>query len=119
VAATELIPRQAHDEQLREFLRAQSLQMLTQLLPKLLAMSRILEHGGYGLLPRRGVLQRVLQQLRQVEHLDVVLAQDPSEDVVFLLGPFSPWQRGQEQPALLPRRHPTQLRPGPVHEHRP
>jgi hypothetical protein len=55
------------------------------------------ERGHDRLLPGRGVLQHVLEQLGQVQDLHAVVPQDLREDVVLLLGPRGPGQAREEQ----------------------
>jgi hypothetical protein len=77
------------------------------------------ERGHDRLLPGRGVLQHVLEQLGQVQDLHAVVPQDLREDVVLLLGPRGPGQAREEQLPGLARQHPFQLGSRPVHDDRP
>jgi hypothetical protein len=70
--------------------------------------------------PAAGLLrgQRLGEQLDQVEHLDVTVAQHLGEGVVLLLRPVDPRDAVEEQPVVVARRQPLQLGSRPVQQHR-
>ena len=115
----ELLRGQARHQHLRQHLRVQAGEVAAQVGPELLTQPRIADRRVYGLLPGHRVLQRVLQQLGDVQHLDVVVAQRLGEHVMLLLGPADPGQPGEEQGIPRAWRDPPQLGPWAVSEHCP
>ena len=66
-----------------------------------------------------GVLagERLDQQVDEVEHLDVAVAQRLRERVVLVLGAADPRDAVEEQLVVVARGQPLQLRSGPVEHH--
>ena len=65
------------------------------------------------------LLERLGEQVGQVEHLDAAVAQLGRERVVLVLGAGHPRDAVEEQLVVVARGEPLQLRPGPVQHHRP
>ena len=66
--------------------------------------------------PRGPVLQHVLEQLGEVEHLHPVVPQGVGELIVLVLRPVHPGDPVQQQPVLAAGGHPPQLRSRTVDE---
>jgi hypothetical protein len=69
------------------------------------------------LLVRGGVLERLGEQLDEVEHLDVVIAERLGECVVLVLGPPDPRDAVEEQRVVVARCEPPELGAGSVQQH--
>jgi hypothetical protein len=85
-AGLQLLGRKPGDQHLGELLGSEILQVGSELVAKLVAEASIGDRELDGVLACSLVLQRVLQQLRDVQDLDPVLAKLLAEQVVFLPG---------------------------------
>ena len=82
------------DQDLRQLLGPEVVQVGPELAAQLVAEPGIGDGQADGLRPGRLVFQTVLQQLGQVEHLDALLAKRLAEGIVFLPRPAHPGQGG-------------------------
>jgi hypothetical protein len=76
------------------------------------------QRGVEQLVARLGLLQRLGEQLAQVEHLDPVVAQRLREVVVLLLRAVDPGDAVEQQLVGVAGREPPQLVPGPMQDDR-
>ena len=118
-AGAELARREPGDEQLGQRLGIEPFQVTPDLAGQLVAEHGRAERGPDRLLPGELVLQHVLEQFGQVEHLHAVVAQRLSEDVMLLLRPRRPRQPGERQLPAGARDHSFQLGARPVHDDGP
>ena len=118
VPAAHLVVAQAFAEQVRERLGSEVEQVRGQVAAQGVAEVQALQ--GQGDRPAAGLLrgQGLGEQLDQVEHLDVAVAQHLREGVVLLLRPVDPGDAVEEQPVVVARGQPLQLGPRPVQQHR-
>src|SRR5215472_19308870 len=93
------------------------MQKCPELAAELLAEPRVLKHRLDCLQPGCRVLQSVLQQLGQIQHLDTLRSQGTGERVMFLLRALGPWQRSEQHPASALRCDSSKFRPRPVNQH--
>ena len=99
----------AGDERLGQRLGIEALQMVPDGRAEIVAEPAVIQGRADRGLAGGRVLERVLQQFRDVEHLDAVVAEDLRERVVLLLGAGHPGQPVEQDAAAAAGRDAFQL----------
>ncbi len=81
-------------------------------------MPGVVEHRSYAVRTGRLVLERLGQQVGQVQHLDAVVAEGLRERVMLVLGASHPWDAVEEQLVVVAGGQPLELRSRAVQQHR-
>ena len=106
----------AGDQCLRQRLRIETLQVVPDGRAEIVAEPAVIKGRADRGLAGRRVLERILQQFRDVEHLDAVVAEDLRERVVLLLGAGHPGQPVEQDAAAAAGRDTFQLGARTVNE---
>ena len=118
VAAADLVVADPRRQEQRQLLGALVVQRLRQVGPQRVAEVQAGHRAGDRVLAGVRALQRLGEQVGQVEHLDVTVAQRLGEGVVLVLGAADPRDPVEEQLVVVAGREPLQLRTRPVQHHR-
>jgi hypothetical protein len=110
--------RQPSGEHQGEILGVEVVQVVRHYGAQRLAQPGLGEHRLDRFLSGLGRLERLFEQVGEVEHLDVVVAQRLGEGIVLLLGPADPWDAVEEEFVVVAWGQPFQLRAGPVQHDR-
>ena len=106
---TELAGTDPGDQRLGQHLRLQALEMFADYAAEFVAEPAVIERRADRGVAGGGILERVLQQFGDVEHLDTVVPEDLGERIVLLLGPGHPGQPVEQEAAAAARGDPLQL----------
>ena len=117
--AAQLGRGQPGDQRLGQQLRFQAVQVGADHRAQVVAEPRAGQHGGDGRGPGAGVLQHLLEQLGEIQHLHPVVPEYLAEPVVLLLGPVHPGQPVEEHAVPAVPGYPPQLRSRPVQQDGP
>ena len=116
-AGAQLAGGDAGDERLGQRLRIEALQVVPDGRAEIVAEPAVIQGRADRGLAGGRVLERVLQQFGDVEHLDAVVAEDLRERVVLLLGAGHPGQPVEQEAAAAAGRDTFQLGARTVNEY--